>query len=281
METVASQPEVPALAPSAGSWVERAAATGRYVRLSDWASQFLPTRRDLFIYLPEVHLCKPERALPVLLMHDGQNLFDGNLSYVHDSTWRVGETADAEIAAGRVQPLIIVGVGNAGVERMAEYTPTPDTRLGGGKGSLYARTLVEEVLPFVAARYPLLDGPGNTGIAGSSLGGLISLAIALRYPQRFGKVGVVSPSLWWDDQAILKNVRSLPERLPLRIWLDMGTAEGARHVHNTDVLVHLLEGKGWQAGSDLLYRTFPDALHNEDAWAARLPEILRFLFPAL
>lgn len=280
METVASQPAVQALPPRTETWVQRASASGRYVRIGEWKSRFLPTARDLFIYLPEMHLREPDRALPLLLMHDGQNLFDGDLSYVHDSTWRVGETADEEIAAGRVEPLIIVGVGNAGTERMAEYTPTPDTRLGGGRGPLYARLLVEEVLPLVAARYPLLAGPGNTGIAGSSLGGLISLAIALRYPQRFGKVGVVSPSLWWDDQAILKDVRSLPEHLPLRIWLDMGMAEGARHVHNTDVLAHLLEGRGWQADADLLYRIYPDAVHNEDAWAARLPEILRFLFPA-
>lgn len=280
METVASQSEVQAPAPLVEPWVQRASAAGRYIRIRDWTSRILPTARDLFIYLPEAYLQVPDHPLPLLLMHDGQNLFDGDLSYVHGSTWRVGETADEEIAAGRLQPVVIVGVGNAGTERMAEYTPTPDTRLGGGKGPLYARMLVEEVLPLVAARYPLLTGPGDTGIAGSSLGGLISLAIALRYPQRFGKVGIVSPSLWWDDGAILKDVRSLQEHLPLRVWLDMGTAEGARHVHNTDLLAHLLQGEGWQPGRDLLYRTYPDAPHNEEAWAARLPEMLRFLFPA-
>ncbi|MGI4758842.1 MAG: alpha/beta hydrolase [Janthinobacterium lividum] len=261
-------------------WVAIAAAQGRYLRIEGWLSRFLPSARDLFLYLPEAYFAQPERSFPLLLMHDGQNLFDGSLSYVEGSTWRVGSTADEEIAAGRIAPVIIVGVGNAGTERLAEYTPTPDARLGGGKGRLYARMLVEEIIPLFVERYRVLPGPEHTGIAGSSLGGLISLAIAIRYPKQFGQVGAVSPSLWWDDRAILKDVRSLEERLPLRIWLDMGTGEGLRHVHDTDLLAHLLRGKGWQDGVDLSYRLYPDAVHNEVAWAGRMKDLLRFLFPA-
>ncbi len=261
-------------------WVTQASAEGRYLRMQGWVSRFLPTSRDLFVYLPEEYAASPERRYPVLLMHDGQNLFDGNLSYVHGSTWNVGSTADETIGAGQVAPLLVVGIGNTGAERMAEYTPTPDTRLGGGNGFLYARMLVEELLPMLAAQYRLLPGPANTGLVGSSLGGLISLAIALRYPHVFGKVGAVSPSLWWDDRVLLRDVRSLETHLPLRIWLDTGTAEGLRHVQNTRLLDRLLKDRGWQVGSDLLYRVFPAGEHNEAAWAARFGEILRFLFPA-
>ncbi len=280
METIASQSALSADASFSEPWVVRAATEGRYRRIEGWTSKFLPVPRDLFLYLPEAYLLQPARSFPLLLMHDGQNLFDGSLSYVKDSTWRVGSTADKEIAAGRVAPLIIVGVGNAGVERMAEYTPTPDQRLGGGKGPLYARMLVEEILPLLAREYRLLEDARSTGIAGSSLGGLISLAIALRYPDRFGNVGVISPSLWWDERTILKDVRSLSEHLPLRIWLDIGTAEGIRHVRNADMLAHRLEARGWQQETDLQYHQYPDAPHSEDAWAARFGEILQFLFPA-
>lgn len=262
------------------SWVAAAGAEGRYLRIRDWTSKFLPTPRDLFVYLPQAYLGDPERAFPLLMLHDGQNLFDGDLSYVKDSTWNVGSTADAEIAAGRVEPLVILGVGNTGTERMAEYTPTADRRLSGGKGRLYARLLVEELLPMMKASYRLLPGPSHTGVAGSSLGGLISFAIGLRYPDVFGRIGVLSPSVWWDDRAILKDVRSLEDPLPIRIWLDMGTAEGMRHLRDADLLAHLLEAKGWQAGKDLLYRRVHDGAHNEAAWAARFGDVLRFLFPA-
>lgn len=276
-----TSPTGTALVPeTATSWVAQASAEGRYVRIRGWVSRVLPTPRDLFIYLPECYAASPERSFPVLLMHDGQNLFDGELSYVHGSTWNVGSTADRLIADGQVSPMLIVGIGNTGVERMAEYTPTADGQLGGGKGPLYARMLVEEILPMLAAQYRVLPGPANTGLAGSSLGGLISLAIALRYPHIFGKVGVVSPSLWWDDRVILRDVRSLGQHLPLRIWLDMGAAEGLRHVQNTNVLNRLLKDKGWQQGVDLDYRVFADGEHNEAAWAARFGDILRFLFPA-
>ncbi len=286
----------------------------RYYRIQQWSSHALPTPRDLFIHLPKAYLTEPERSFPVLLLHDGQNLFDGDLSYVRGSTWRCGETADWMIGEGSVEPLILVGLGNTGVERMAEYTPTPDTRLGGGKGPLYGKALVEELLPLLRRDLRLLDGPEHTGIAGASLGGLISLAIGLQYPQVFGKVGVLSPSIWWDKRSILDEVRALSGKLPLRLWIDMGTAEGEVHLRDTDLLTHLLQRKGWvldrastppraaslPVGSrlrrlasplerlqpvipgapvDLHYERVAGGVHSESAWAARFGSVLRFLFP--
>ena len=263
-----------------GPLVAEAAAQGRYIRIRDWTSNYLPTPRDIFLYLPQAYLQEPDRSFPVLVMHDGQNLFDGDLSYVKGSTWRVGSTADAEIAADRVEPVILVGVANTGVNRMPEYTPTADPRLGGGRGPFYARLLTDELLPMLREEYRMLAGPEHTGIAGSSLGGLISLAIGLRYADVFGRVGVLSPSIWWDNRAILRDVRALKGPLPLRIWLDMGTAEGVRHVRDADLLAQLLEGKGWRPGRDLRYRKYPGAIHNEAAWADRFGQVLQFLFPA-
>ena len=279
----------------------------RYYRLQNWVSDALPTPRDLFLWLPAAYLEQPERRFPVLLLHDGQNLFDGDLSYVRGQTWQCGSTADDVFARGLAEPVVLVGIGNTGVQRMAEYTPTPDTRLGGGKGPLYSSVLTEELLPALHRDLRLLPGPEHTGIAGSSLGGLISLAIGLREPQVFGKLGILSPSVWWDRRTILDDVRSLTGHLPLRIWLDMGTAEGQIHVRDTDLLCHLLERKGWHldarstpplpdgsrhpssafdrprtpvsATADLHYERVPNALHNEAAWAARFGGVLQFLFP--
>ena len=282
----------------------------RYYRLQSWRSDALPTPRDLFLWLPEAYLQDRERRFPILLMHDGQNLFDGELSYIKGQTWRCGSTADDVFALGLAEPTVLVGIGNAGMQRMAEYTPTPDTRMGGGKGPLYARLLTEELLPILQRDLRLRPGPENTGVAGSSLGGLISLAIGLREPQTFGRLGVLSPSVWWDRRTILDDIRSLPGHLRLRIWLDMGTAEGQIHVRDTDLLCHLLERKGWHldarstpplsvdppssrrassflerlrqpvsATPDLHYERVSNAVHNEAAWAARFGPMLQFLFP--
>ncbi len=312
METLlqeADPPGVPAEPPplTTESLAFAVSPESRYYRLQRWASNVLPSPRDLFLWLPEAYFAEPERRFPVLLLHDGQNLFDGDLSYVKGQTWQCGTTADETFAAGLAEPTVLVGIANTGVQRMAEYTPTPDTRLGGGKGPLYARLLIDELLPALHRDLRLLSGPQNTGLAGSSLGGLISLAIGLREPEVFGKLGVLSPSVWWDRRTILDDVRSLSGHLPLRIWLDMGTAEGQIHVRDTDLLCHLLEGKGWhldarstpprpsglrRVGSvferprrpispdaDLHYERVPYGLHNEAAWAARFGQVLQFLFP--
>jgi predicted alpha/beta superfamily hydrolase len=284
METVASQSESPYQTETQGTPLAPelviAKEEGRYIRFRNWESRFLPSSRDLFIYLPKAYFSEPERRFPVLLLHDGQNLIDGSLSYVKGSTWNIGTTADAEIASGRVEPTVLVGVANTGPQRIAEYTPTPDRRLGGGKGPLYARLLVDELLPMLRDEFRILPNREAVGVAGSSLGGLISLSIGLRYPDTFSRIGVLSPSIWWDNRTILRDVRALHEHLPLRIWLDIGTGEGLRHIRDTDLMAKLLIAKGWREGHDLMYHRIPAAQHNEAAWAARFGQVLRFLFPS-
>ena len=150
---------------------------------------------------------------------------------------------------------------------------------GGGRGPLYAQLLVEDLLPMLHIRYRLLAGPANAAIAGSSLGGLISLWTALQYPHIFGKAGVLSPSLWWNSRSILNDVASLRHKPDLRLWLDMGSAEGAPHVRDACALARLLERKGWSEGEDLQFQIIPGGVHSEEAWAARFGDVLRFLFP--
>ena len=248
-------------------------------------SAILPDDRVVSVYLPQAYLDQPERRFPVFYLQDGQNLFDPRTSYVPNRTWRANSTADALERAGQIAPVILVGVANTGLRRMAEYTPTRDFRMGGGEGNLYGRLLVEELKPWVDRTFRTLPDAASTGLGGSSLGGLITLYLGLQYPQIFTRLAVVSPSIWWDHRSILTFVTQFaaehptPATLP-KIWLDIGTAEGQRHVRDTELLDRLLLQSGWSDEVNLRLLVVPDAVHDEDAWAARFDQILQFLYPA-
>jgi predicted alpha/beta superfamily hydrolase len=257
----------------------------RYLVLKKFHSRFLPDDRDIEVYLPEAYTNEPARRFPVFYLHDGQNLFDGRTSYIPGHTWRAHATADRLTREGLIEPVILVGVNNTGVRRVAEYTPSRDLRLGGGDGDLYGRLLVEELKPCIDREFRTLPGAAHTGLGGSSLGGLISLYLGFTYPEVFSKIAAISPSLWWNERAILRTVSAARVRPDLRIWLDMGTAEGLRHLRDTDLLYRRLIQHGWRDNpnsgtQDLSYVRVPGGLHNEDAWAARFDLVLRFLFPA-
>jgi predicted alpha/beta superfamily hydrolase len=254
----------------------------RYLRLQNFRSRFLPGRRDITVWLPEAYLADPTRRFPVFYLHDGQNLIDPRTSFVPGRTWEVDATADALTASAQIEPLILVGIANTGVRRMAEYTPTRDPRRGGGEGARYGRLLVQELKPLIDLCFRTLPGPANTALGGSSLGGLISLALALDYPSVFGKVAVMSPSVWWNQRAILNRVSGARPRPDIRIWLDMGTHEGLRHLRDTDLLDRRLVQRGWHGDGptpDLFYGRYPGATHDESSWASRFDDVLRFLFP--
>ena len=250
-------------------------------RLELWRlhSAILPDDRTLSIYLPPSYESSPDRRYPVFYLHDGQNLFDPHTSYVPGRTWHAGETADRLAESAEIEEVILVGIANTGLRRMSEYTPTRDFRMGGGEGADYGLLIVKELKPFVDRTYRTLPDRANTALGGSSLGGLISLFLGLMHPDNFGKLAVLSPSIWWDHRSILTFVTQANLNPPPKIWLDIGTGEGARHVRDTELLSRMLTARGWMPGKDLALYVVPGAVHNEDAWAARFDRILRFLFP--
>lgn len=241
-------------------------------------SRFLEHDRTLIVYLPRGYESS-SRRYPVLYMHDGQNLFDPATAFA-GAEWRADDTAEQLIAAGEIEPLIIVGIYNTGEHRIHEYTPVRDPKLGGGLADLYGRMLLEEIKPFIESTYRTLQGPENTGLGGSSLGGLVTLYLGLRDPGVFGKLAVLSPSVWWANRWILRFIARVKRKPDLKIWLDMGTCEGGMSLEDTERLRDLLEMKGWREGEDLQYSEIVGAVHNEAAWAERVGPLLRFLFPA-
>ena len=155
----------------------------------------------------------------------------------------------------------------------------------GGQADLYGRMLVEEIKPFIDAQYRTLPKPSNTGIGGSSLGGLVSMYLGVKYPNVFGRVAVVSPSVWWGNNYVVKYIEGLTKKPALRVWLDIGTKEGRNAeeaqttVDGARLLKETLIKKGWKSGKDLKYFEAQGAEHSERAWAARFEQILEFLFP--
>ncbi|MFZ0062188.1 MAG: alpha/beta hydrolase-fold protein [Pyrinomonadaceae bacterium] len=249
-------------------------------------SQFLTIDRDVLVYLPPGYESAKRSRYPVIYFHDGQNLFDGATSFIAGKEWRVDETAQALIAAGKIEPLIIVGVYNTGTERINEYTPAADSKYKqGGKADSYGRMLVEELKPFIDRTYRTRRGAKDTGLGGSSLGGLVSLYLGLKYPHVFGRVAVVSPSVWFANQQIIGFVAALPKKPRVRIWMDIGTREGRNQeeaqqtVKGARLLYETLVKKGWQPGRDLSYLEAEGAQHDEAAWAQRVEPIFKFLFP--
>jgi predicted alpha/beta superfamily hydrolase len=249
------------------------------LRKHEFRSALMSDTRELVVYCPPEYDDGQQRY-SVLYLQDGQNLFDATTAFIPGMDWKVDETAETLILEKAIQPLIIVGIYNAGEQRIGEYTPTRDPKLGGGRAELYGRVLVEEIKPFIDREYRTLPDAGNTGLGGSSLGGLVTLFLGLRHPDVFRRLAVMSPSVWWSKRAITAMVKRLPRKLPLKIWLDIGTEEGETHVANAKLLRDALVAKGWREGEDLRYTEIAGATHSEAAWAERVSPVLRFLFPA-
>lgn len=244
-------------------------------------SSYLPDDRDVIVYVPPGYDEEPERKYPVLYLHDGQNLFDGRTSFVKDRTWQVREHADAAIEAGEVEPLVIVGIYNTGDRRLSEYTHEYNWQMGGGQADAYGQLVTRELLPWIANQYRVRQDRHNTGLGGSSLGGLVSLYLGLRYPAVFGKLAVLSPSVWWNHKSILGYLNEHAPQMweQPRVWLDVGDNEGQKAVRDVEHLARRLKANGWKPGETMHFEKVHGGTHDEASWATRVRPMLRFLFP--
>ena len=250
----------------------RRTAPGRLDVIPAVESRELGNRRDILVYLPASY-DKNDKPYPVLYMHDGQNLFDPTTSFAGE--WGVDSALAKAPRKGR--KAIVVGIPNAGIERIREYSPFADARIGGGRGDVYLDWIEQTVKPLIDERYRTLRGPEGTGIGGSSLGGLISLYAFFRSPARYGYVAALSPALWFGDRQIFRFIQSAAY-VRGRVYLDVGTREGEATLANARQMRDLLLEKGYLRGRDLMWVEDKGGVHNEAAWGRRLRKALPFLF---
>jgi predicted alpha/beta superfamily hydrolase len=250
----------------------------------EFGSQYLEYKRTIAVYLPPGYWSDSQRRYPVLYLHDGQNVFDAATA-AFGVEWGAGATADRLIDEGIIDPLIIVAIYNTPA-RIDEYTPHRDPRRGqGGKGYDYARFISTELKPFIDAEYRTQPQRDHTAVAGSSLGGLISLAIAWRHPEVFSMCGALSPSLWWMESEIWAEFDDNPDwPQGIRFWIDMGTRETQGDEDNLGLvlrsreLVERLRTARLRPGIDYRYVEVKDGAHSESDWAARFDQVLTYFF---
>ena len=234
-----------------------------------WSPQFR-NRRGVDVYLPESY-DEGRFRYPVVYMQDGQNLSDPSIAF-GGNTWRL-EDGLAWLAERGIEA-IVVGIHNTEA-RLSEYSPFPDPKHRGGDGDRYARFLIDTVKPRIDAQFRTRKDRDHTVIAGSSMGGLISLYAFFRRPSAFGAAAVLSPSIWFGGREILSFVQNA-RMTTGRLYLDVGTNEGAATLRNARALNRLLRRKGYK-GDALRYLEAPGAQHREADWAWRLPQALEFL----
>jgi predicted alpha/beta superfamily hydrolase len=136
--------------------------------------------------------------------------------------------------------------------------------------------MTEELIPMINAKYRTKTGATNTGLLGSSFGGVITSYLGTTRPDMFGKLGIVSPSVWVSNRALLSAVKPVKNRQ--RIWIDMGTKEGAGAVSDATALFDAYKAAGWKEGKDITLVIDGNAEHNELAWSRRMMSILTYLF---
>lgn len=229
----------------------------------------LNVKRKIWIYLPASYASSTKKY-PVLYMHDGQNLFDEFTGGYGE--WGIDETLDSLMAKGGKE-CIVIGIDHGGAERLKEYNPY-DSQYGKGKGKAYADFLVNTLKPYVDAHYRTKKDPKHTSIAGSSMGGLISMYAIATYPNVFGNAGIFSPAFWLGKaiETDLKNAKGLAQH---KIYLVAGNLEGKMMINDMQHVYQLIDPSGKNKNIKVLEKA--DGKHNEAFWRREFPAFYQFI----
>ncbi|RZA37299.1 MAG: alpha/beta hydrolase [Lysobacteraceae bacterium] len=258
------------------------------VRMHVLKSAIFGNERKVRVLLPAGYgdPANKDRRYPVLYLLDGQNVFDACLSEVSHREWGADETAQRLSANGKIPPMIVVGVDHAGKDRAHEYLPYKDfvgnPDMDEPAGKQFPDFMTREVMPLVDGEYRTLAGPHNTGIGGSSYGGVASLYALLAKPSTFGYGLLESPVLWIGMGQLVRDTNPLVA-MPRKVFVGFGGKETSDPAINDKMvgLIRQVEANFYAAGyDDSNFRVVvdPDALHTEAAWEKRLPGALTFLF---
>ncbi len=232
-----------------------------FFTLSTPQSQDLKPRK-IFVYLPDGYETSALNY-PVLYMHDGQNLYDPSRAFL-GQTWQAENTLNDLIERNFIQPIIVVGIDNTD-DRLTDYTEEK-----------YLDYLALELKPLIDSSFKTFKDKNHTSMMGSSLGGLVSLKASILYPETFGLIAALSPSIWWKEREILDQFRT-SKIDSQKIYIDSGT-EGGEAPQDVIDLQRILFSQGYRRGENLFLYIQHGALHQEKFWAQRFPIALRFLF---
>ncbi len=222
--------------------------------------------RRIWIYLPEEYALSRKRY-PVLYMHDGQNLFDNMVAPFGE--WGVDEMMDS-IKDSRQS--IIVGIEHGNNKRLTEYNPFA-SRFGKGEGDAYLEFIVLKLKPFIDSVYRTKKEREHTLIAGSSMGGLISLYAAMKYPQVFGGAAVLSPAFWIAPQ-LVKDIQQYSSTIKPAVYFVCGNLESDKMVSDMKAVYETLKQAGY---NNLVFKTVPGGRHNETFWKSEMYDCYRWL----
>lgn len=226
----------------------------------------------IWVYLPpNYHHTK--KRFPVIYMHDGQNLFDDATSYIGE--WGVDETLNA-LFEKTGKGFIVVGIANGGEARIAEYTPWPHEKYGGGKGAIYIDFIIETLKPYIDSNYRTKPRAKDTGLIGSSLGGLISYYGGLKHPEVFGKIGALSTSFWFSDKVNEFTISHAGQK-SLKLYLLVGGEEGEEMVEGMLNSEKLLLENGFKS-KNLTKKLVTTGTHSESFWKGEFEGIITWLF---
>ncbi len=228
----------------------------------------LGRQRRVWIYLPADY-ASSHKKYPVIYMHDGQNLFDESTAGYGE--WGIDEIIDKLPVKDQC---IIVGIDHGGSYRITEYDPY-DSKYGKGQGNEYVEFLVKTLKPYIDQHYRTETDASHTTIAGSSMGGLISMYAVLKYPGVFGNGGIFSPSFWIapDLYTYAQQAKLNPN---LRFYFVCGSAESDSMVDDMHKMAELMRSKGISE-ANTPETVAPGAKHNEKQWNDDFPGFYNWL----
>jgi predicted alpha/beta superfamily hydrolase len=232
----------------------------------------LGRQRRIWVYLPADYYISTTHY-PVLYMQDGQNLFDDNYSF--SGEWGIDESMDS-LAAVFSTDAIVVGIDNGGNDRINEYSPWINTTYGGGQGDAYVAFICNTLKPFIDSYLRTLPDRDNTGIMGSSMGGLISFYAAIKRQDVFSKAGIFSPSFWFAD-SVYTFIKSQGHLQNMRIYFMCGTNESTTMQSDMQQVYDTLLSSGFSA-SEMNFQTRIDGQHGEWFWRREYPAAFEWLF---
>ncbi len=254
--------------------------------------------RLIRVWTPSDYHLNADKKYPVLYMHDGQNLFDRETA-AYGEIWDVHTAIENLMKTSGYGGAIVVGIDNApDLERLDEYSPWVTERIEelkeiggydrvmGGQGIQYGQFLVDTLKPYIDGHFRTLPDRDNTGVAGSSMGGFISLYLGVAYPHIFSKIGAFSTAVWFADKALFNHLSKLDTSYKTKWYLDIGTEETSNktvegfnklYVDGTLAVEKALLALGVPR-EDVKLVIEEGATHFETEWARRFPEAFKWLY---